>query len=455
MSLEDRNISSIRNNSLFQSGICLIDIKQILQQIFGLLFRKVKILFITTLVANIIHTYLLAYVNDGFRDDGDLVAKYINTRNNLLQIIPLWVSGGFLSWFYFNKIREVGWVSSIYQVINYIKSMAFYVSNPSPWVYKSIAAGFGLGYIISKYLHQSIQLIIGVIGFATFNGLIPAIIAGFVQKALIINASNLPKEVVYSNVNLTYIVNIVLMSSSITVFAFSNIELLNKVAIGIVLYLVYNAFIKGSLQMKDNQRLRVLLYFAFGIFACKFFFDEVISLLVYADDGGWKETVNPNAPIKDQLIQWFKSEASKEVIKAGIPPSISSGIGAAIADSMQEIKYYVLQISSSSIYLRPNQAEELVIAVWKIEGKMPPVLASDALINVSSATNQPWLQITNSSGYGMISCMLVLNPIMPNTSNVTDTENLLITASAADSTYCSNVFVKGEILASNYILELF
>lgn len=460
-------------------GSVNIDFKGLLRQIVKNTFTRYRIMIIVGVTAFLLHTFLIAVANDGFDKDsrvssmfarltaynstifsgrlpwyvdytiGDFkVGSNIAIIGNQFNATFGWLLGGAVLLSAWRGFRANGLFGGLRRFFTLPRQIA---AACCPHLGLNLAAIF-FGALFARQLsdmmpHQA-QNMSSFLSLGLIGSIIPLALGGYAARLGIYLANTLKipglRQISYAG-----LAQLAFLGVSAGMFSKSCWQYGPTAGWGLALYASYLVITKTNQAMPVSPRLNSF----FTLIALTGALIALSEETVFAHDKGWWENVNPNDPLTKQITSWINAGGSKELMQAGIPPAIGAAIGAGAVDAATTTTTYVLQVSSYSITVSPEQPENLLVAVWKSENGGPLVLAGDANIAISSS-GSTWLTMSNTSGSCRINCFVGQSASSMSDATVQEPATLYITAIGGGQSCSATVAVTPGGLPA-YILEVF
>ncbi len=404
----------------------------------------------TALVAGVtawfLHTFLLAYINEGF-DPDTWVGKFIACRGYEGPAIPSWTIGGGLGWYLWSRFRQSGIGGSISRLWAVPGTLLPAFRQPVGIAGAALGAGFAAGWLASGFLPMQSQLMISFWSLTLLASGLPFLLSGPVSSVglRLLQAANVrrPGEVDYVGG-----IQIGLLGLSGGLFSQAPWEYGTTLAAVLVIFGIYAILTqsRGGPAVSPRASLVLAILGAAGWWLTR-------ATTAWAHDGGWAEGVNQNDPFTKQIVSWYNSTGSKEAMQAGIPPSIGAGVGAAVTDAATKVTVYILQVDTHQVTVSPDTPGELLVAVWKSENGGPPFPAADAAISITPGTTPPWLILNGTAGACRLTCRIGQYPI-EEINKPPEPVTLTVTGSGGGQT-CTTMVRVVPSGGGDYILEVF
>ncbi|NLI75880.1 MAG: hypothetical protein GX442_05485 [Candidatus Riflebacteria bacterium] len=415
------------------------------QILLGLPGRLFTALF-TGVAAWFLHTFLLAYINEGF-DDSSWVGKFIACRGYEGPAIPSWTIGGGLGWYLWSRFRQSGFGGSISGLFAVPGTLLPAFRQPVGIAGAALGAGFVAGWLGSGYLPMQSQLMVSFWSLTLLASGLPFLLSGPVSSVgrHLLQAAKVhrPGAVDYAGG-----IQIGLLGLSGGLFSQAPWQYGTTLAAVLVVFGIYAILTQGRGGPAVSPRASLVL----GILGVAGWW-LTRATTAWAHDGGWAEGVNPNDPLTKQIVSWYNSTGSKEAMQAGIPPSIGAGVGAAVTDAATKVTVYILQVDTHQVTVSPEAPGELLVAVWKSENGGAPFPATDAAISVTPGATPPWLILNGTSGSCRLTCRIGQYPV-EEINKPPEPVTLTVTGSGGGQT-CTTMVQVVPSGGGDYILEVF
>jgi hypothetical protein len=461
------------------SGIISISFSSFIKQTFRGLFRRARMMIIFGIIAFLFHTFLLAVGNNGYDKDSNISSMFRKLRSyspklfsgNLPWLIKYtvgdfkvgsniaiddnevpatagWLLGGamlLMGWRGFRRFGLFGGMGRLLAMPKRIASMC----GPNTWMN---LGGLAIGAIFASYFsdwlpHQS-QNMLSFISLGMMGSMLPLVLGSLLSR-IANQIFRHFKTKMLKKIGFASLAQMLFMGFTCGMFANSVWKYGTYVGIALAVYTIFLVITRPSakampLSPKVSQFFAIVSVFG------------LISALsedsLFAHDKGWWENVNTNDSLKDQIVSWVKAPGSTEIMKAGVPPSIGAAVGAGAADAASDTTTYVLQVNTHYIEARPDNEEELLVAVWKSEDGGALVPAGDASISISGTA--PWLTLSQTSGVCRVNCLVGQTAESVQSSVVPESVILSVTGAGGGQTCTSTVTVAPGGMPQ-YVLEVF
>ncbi|HEY9072435.1 MAG TPA: hypothetical protein VIV61_19390, partial [Candidatus Ozemobacteraceae bacterium] len=377
--------------------------KQTLLGIPARLFTAVK----AAVTAWFVHTYLMAVTNEGFQDSS-WVGKFIASDSYTDQAVYSWAVGGAFLWYVWTKLRASGFAAGIRQALSLPLTLAPHFRQAQKPNFVALGAGLAAGYYISSYFSMQTQLAVSFWSLTTLGTAFPMLLAGPVMGLVTGVTRFIPPDTLptgsIGKIAWPSVIQVGCLGLAAGLFSQARWEWGGFVAWTIILGSIAAILTQGGKTTPVSPRMSVFI--GIGLTAVAWYFGH--DQTAWAHDGGWSEGINENDPLHKKLISWVQSEGATETMKRGVPPAISAGAGAAVADSGDKITIYCLQVNTHEMAVSAEQPGELLAAVWKSENGGPTVAATDASVSITSDGSQ-WLTLSNGGGGWRVTCLVGQN----------------------------------------------
>lgn len=475
-----RNAEAETVNSAAELKGCIsIDFKGLAIQILKNTFSRYRVMLIIGIIAFLLHTFLIAVGNDGFN-------KNINISNMFFKLssysstlfgpgLPWyidWTIGDFrvgsniaiigneynaaLGWFFGGAMVLGAWRGflnhGLFGGLGRLIAMPRQIAGAcSPHMGLNLAAIF-VGALLARWLsdmmpHQA-QNMSSFISLGLVGSIIPLALGTYISRIGMHFASAL-KLPFLRNVSYAALTQLIFLGVSAGMFSKSCWQYGPTAGWAIALYTAYLVITRPNQPAIVTPRLASFLTFA-AIAGALVAISEEMAL---AHDKGWWENVNPNDPITKQITSWVKAGGSKELMQAGVPPSVGAAIGAGVVDAATTTTTYVLQVSSYSLSVSPEEPEELMVAVWKSENCGPLVPAGDASISITASSSN-WLILGSTSGSCRLTCRVSQSTSSAGGSEMLQPVSLYVTGIGGGQS-CSATVTVMPGGGPAYVLEIF
>jgi hypothetical protein len=301
----------------------------ILKKTIATFLRRLPITVLFGLAGLLVHTYLLAVINNGFQKSSS-VSAFLALGNNTFSVMVMWMIGSAIIMSLLSRLWPFGRKKKRIPLREKIAAVSAYLSRKRVDALAVIAASVGLalvmGALVSGTANMSLAIGVGAL-FASRAGSVIALLA---RTAWNTAFSTFRGATVKTH---GMAVGYVALFASSLGFLLNTMLTPNGTQLGLLL--LAGAMAVGVMQRFGPTRVNsVFILIAIGGAAAAL---VGIPLAALAHDGGWPEYMG-NAPVTPgNVLIYLQKGGSIEAVMAGVPPALAASFGAAFAQALNAL----------------------------------------------------------------------------------------------------------------------